>query len=194
VVVSEDSGLVNKEDRRKGDRRKAQLAFRGPDRRKGKRRSGLDRRASFRETNARLFILDSSDDCAANREVERTQQTSKAERRGALRRHVQTTIHIRDAEGFRTQGEVVDLSVTGCKVAFRKGLGLTPGQTYTIKLGGLVLDAGCVSWSAPGKAGIEFLKPIYAPVMEDIVRRFPCALSTTSSGKFDNQPPLSLLK
>lgn len=35
--------------RRQGDRRKAQLPFEGPDRRKGDRRSGTDRRATPRE-------------------------------------------------------------------------------------------------------------------------------------------------
>jgi hypothetical protein len=34
--------------RRQGDRRKAQLPFEGPDRRKGDRRSGTDRRATPR--------------------------------------------------------------------------------------------------------------------------------------------------
>jgi len=35
--------------RRQGDRRKAQLPFEGPDRRKGERRSGVDRRATPRD-------------------------------------------------------------------------------------------------------------------------------------------------
>jgi len=35
-------------DRRQGDRRKAQLPFDGPDRRKGERRSGTDRRTTPR--------------------------------------------------------------------------------------------------------------------------------------------------
>lgn len=35
--------------RRQGDRRKAQLPFDGPDRRKGDRRSGTDRRTTPRE-------------------------------------------------------------------------------------------------------------------------------------------------
>jgi hypothetical protein len=35
-------------DRRQGERRKAQLPFEGEDRRKGERRSGLDRRATRR--------------------------------------------------------------------------------------------------------------------------------------------------
>ncbi len=35
--------------RRQGDRRKAQVPFEGPDRRKGDRRSGTDRRANPRE-------------------------------------------------------------------------------------------------------------------------------------------------
>ncbi|MEM6858198.1 MAG: PilZ domain-containing protein [Pseudomonadota bacterium] len=122
-------------------------------------------------------------------EAELTQRTANAERRRTLRRGVQTTIQVRDGEGFRIQGQVVDLSVTGCKVAFRKGLGLTPGETYTITLGGIVLDAGCVSWSVQGLAGIEFLKPIYAPVLEDIVRRFPSALSAKSSGGLQTKPP-----
>jgi hypothetical protein len=37
--------------RRQGDRRKAQLPFEGPDRRKGDRRSGTDRRASPRDSH-----------------------------------------------------------------------------------------------------------------------------------------------
>jgi hypothetical protein len=36
--------------RRQGDRRKAQLPFEGPDRRKGDRRSGTDRRAAPRDS------------------------------------------------------------------------------------------------------------------------------------------------
>ncbi len=35
-------------DRRSGDRRKQQVPFEGPDRRKGERRSGADRRAAPR--------------------------------------------------------------------------------------------------------------------------------------------------
>jgi hypothetical protein len=35
--------------RRQGDRRRADLPFEGPDRRKGERRSGADRRAAPRE-------------------------------------------------------------------------------------------------------------------------------------------------
>ena len=35
--------------RRQGDRRKAQLPFEGPDRRKGDRRSGTDRRTAPRD-------------------------------------------------------------------------------------------------------------------------------------------------
>ena len=38
--------------RRKGDRRKAQLPFEGPDRRKAERRSGADRRKGARRSGA----------------------------------------------------------------------------------------------------------------------------------------------
>ena len=189
AIVSEDRRLVNGQDRRKGDRRKAQLPFEGPDRRKGERRSGLDRRGSFRETDARLFTRDGT----ANSEADYAEPKAFTERRRAPRRPVCTTIDIRDAKGLRIEGEVVDLSRTGCKVALKKGLGLKQGQTYTIKLAGIVFDAGNVVWSAPGKAGLEFMRPVYAPVLEDIVNRFPPVLSVSSSGPLENLPPFPLL-
>ncbi|MEO0419579.1 MAG: hypothetical protein AAF249_11995 [Pseudomonadota bacterium] len=52
--------MVNEEneqpisDRRQGDRRKAQLPFEGPDRRKGNRRTGEDRRRAARRSGDRI--------------------------------------------------------------------------------------------------------------------------------------------
>lgn len=46
-AVSSDNTKAS--DRRGGDRRKKQVPFEGPDRRKGDRRSGLDRRARQRD-------------------------------------------------------------------------------------------------------------------------------------------------
>ncbi|MEO0591792.1 MAG: PilZ domain-containing protein [Pseudomonadota bacterium] len=187
--MSDNRRLVNGEDRRKGDRRKAQQPFDGPDRRKGERRSGLDRRGSYRETDARLYVDDGAADTAAHC----INPSSYAERRRAPRRPVRTTIDICDARGLRIEGEVTDLSLTGCKVALNMGLGLKEGKTYSFKLAGLVFDVGNVVWSAPGTAGLEFQQPIYSPVLEDIVRRFPPALSATSSGWLENLPPFPLL-
>jgi len=52
--MSDDTGEGPDRDhsgggRRQGDRRKAQVPFEGPDRRKGDRRSGTDRRAAPRD-------------------------------------------------------------------------------------------------------------------------------------------------
>lgn len=48
-MMAQDNGLGTGEGRRSGDRRKAQLPFEGPDRRRGSdRRSGTDRRATAR--------------------------------------------------------------------------------------------------------------------------------------------------
>lgn len=52
-MADEDSTQTTTPDpsgggRRQGDRRKAQLPFEGPDRRKGERRSGTDRRSTAR--------------------------------------------------------------------------------------------------------------------------------------------------
>ncbi|MEM6586349.1 MAG: hypothetical protein AAF692_11395 [Pseudomonadota bacterium] len=41
-------------DRRKGDRRKAQVPFDGPDRRQASRRTGTDRRTSVRRSGDRF--------------------------------------------------------------------------------------------------------------------------------------------
>lgn len=184
--MGNDHPEVNATDRRVRDRRLVKLPFDGPDRRASERRSGHDRRRSVREENVRFVPEDS--------ELLNERDPAPTERRRSTRKSLETTVSIRDAKGVLAEGCVFDLSLSGCQVTMKSGRNLEAGRTYSLRLGGLNLDTGCVVWSAYGRFGIEFLKPLYAPVVEDLVQRFPAMRAFPESGRLIKRPPIQLIE
>lgn len=93
---------------------------------------------------------------------------------------VHTNLYLRDGDGLRLEGAVLDLSRTGCRIELKRGQRVVKGRSYALRMAGIDCDIGSVVWSAQDKAGLQFHQPLYEPVMEDIVRRFP-PLSATAN-------------
>lgn len=183
-AMGRDHPKVHVTERRVRDRRVTQLPFDGPDRRVGERRSGRDRRKSVRDESVR-FSHDEG-------EVQNYHGSVWCERRCSARKPLETTLNIRDTKGVLAEGCVLDLSQTGCQVTIKSGHSLRTGRTYSLRLGGMDLSTGCVIWSAYGKLGVEFLRPLYAPVMEDLVRRFPPIRAFPGEGRLTQKLPMQL--
>ncbi len=76
---------------------------------------------------------------------------------------------------------ISDITAHGCSLTSRITR-FKPGQPVLLRPESLELVCGTVRWASGIRAGIEFDKPIYEPVLDHLVRRFP-AMATDSPGE-----------
>lgn len=91
---------------------------------------------------------------------------SRKEKRNA----VAIRARCRTLNGIRGEGAIHDISANGCSVTL-PSLRLKVGSRVIVKPEGLEAIAGIVRWTSKGRAGIEFNRPLYEPVLDDLSRR-----------------------
>jgi hypothetical protein len=79
---------------------------------------------------------------------------------------------MKDSGGSAWQGTIDDLSEEGCLIAVERD-DLVLERIYSIKFADLEMQAGFIAWTHDGKAGMQFLPPLYPAVVDDIVGRLP---------------------
>lgn len=107
-------------------------------------------------------------------------QAIDSERRAGNRRETQIAAILTDATGLVCGGVIRDISEEGCSITVP--CLLVRDEIYSIKFAGLEMQAGFVAWTHDGRAGMEFLVPLNAATLEDIVQRFP-SLPATGPGE-----------
>ncbi len=74
--------------------------------------------------------------------------------------------------GMRDEGSISDMSTHGCCITTR-GLYFNIGMRVTIKPDGMEAVSGVIRWIAGNRAGVEFDRPLYGPVVEHLTQRNP---------------------
>lgn len=90
--------------------------------------------------------------------------------RKETRKAVAMPARCRTLSGTRDEGALHDLSAHGCCVTMRT-LCLNVGSRVIVRPAGLEGIAGVVRWIAGDRAGIEFEKPLYGPIVEHLSQR-----------------------
>ena len=70
--------------------------------------------------------------------------------------------------GLKDEGHLSDISAEGCCVTTR-GLFYRVGASVIIRPEGLEGIAGTVRWVEGCRAGVQFERPLYGPVLEHLV-------------------------
>ncbi|MGJ0237754.1 PilZ domain-containing protein [Novosphingobium fluoreni] len=89
--------------------------------------------------------------------------------RRAVRKSVTLPTQCRTTNGLRDVGEISDISTQGCcirtdRVMFRVG------SHVVIRPKGMEALGGTVRWIAGDCAGLEFDRPIYAPMLDHLAK------------------------
>ncbi|WP_065762409.1 PilZ domain-containing protein [Novosphingobium sp. PP1Y] len=87
-----------------------------------------------------------------------------------IRRPVSLPVQCRTQAGMRDEGEISDISVEGCCIRPRS-LFFRVGTRVIIRPEGMEALTGVVRWNKNDVAGIEFDRPIYAPVVDHLAQR-----------------------
>lgn len=100
--------------------------------------------------------------------------------RRSERHPVDIGAHCRTQSGLRDRGRITDLSPEGCCVV-TNALFVKAGVRVLVKPDGMEGISGVVCWVDSTRAGVRFDKPLYAPVVDYLARRFgPEAFATIS--------------
>ncbi len=148
------------EDRRKSERRNAQVPFEGEDRRRADRRSGTDRRAQERKATG-------PEEPAMSGNEDETEQ----DRRSSMRRSIELDVDLRDPDGLSYAAKLTDISEEGCLIRTVSGSGLARDRLHTIKITGHEAVTGCVVWSEKDKAGLTFSEPMDPATVQSLVEK-----------------------
>jgi hypothetical protein len=89
--------------------------------------------------------------------------------RQGLRYPVLMDATCRTSEGGVEDVVLSDISVNGCGLVGSEGM-LQPGQLVVMRLQSLEGLEGTVCWVNARRAGIKFARPLYAPVLDHLVR------------------------
>lgn len=87
--------------------------------------------------------------------------------RKSMRKPVVLAAQCRTQSGMRDRGEISDITSEGCCVK-TNSLFFKVGTRVVIRPDGLEGLTGVVRWIAGDKAGVEFDRPIYGPVIDHI--------------------------
>ncbi|WAT19268.1 PilZ domain-containing protein [Aurantiacibacter sp. MUD11] len=79
---------------------------------------------------------------------------------------------MKDGRGAYCRGVIKDISEGGCYIEITVGIPIVYWH-YAIKFAGIEAQAVFTAWTSDGKAGLEFSKPLYSPIVDDLVSRFP---------------------
>jgi hypothetical protein len=108
-------------------------------------------------------------------------QTRQGRVRKSERRQVLILAKCRRRAGISDPVSITDLSAEGCSISYPCS-SLKVGQPVTIKPATMDGIAGTVRWVTMEGAGIEFERPLYAPVVEHLQREFANLSTGLSSG------------
>lgn len=100
--------------------------------------------------------------------------------RRSQRRPVSLSVQCRTQSGLRDNGEISDISSEGCCVRMR-GIYFRVGTRVMLRPQGLEGMTGIVRWISGDLAGVEFDRPIYAPVVDHIAAAHPTYISEHSA-------------
>jgi hypothetical protein len=89
--------------------------------------------------------------------------------RRSRRQPVSLAAQCRTASGLRDRGEISDITAEGCCLQMA-GPFFRVGMRVVIRPQGLEGLTGIVRWISGDFAGIEFDRPLYAPVVDHLVR------------------------
>lgn len=95
--------------------------------------------------------------------------SSKPSSRHQKRRPVELPANCRTQGGLRGSGRILDLSPLGCCVS-TNGLFVRVGLKVVIRPKGLEGLMGTVRWIEKYRAGIEFDRPLYEPVVDHLAK------------------------
>lgn len=88
------------------------------------------------------------------------------------RKPVQMAAQCRTSTGLRDKGWISDLSAGGCCVT-TNGLFVRVGVRVLVRPEGMEGQSGIIRWVEGNRAGIEFDRPIYGPVVEHFAAMYP---------------------
>lgn len=77
---------------------------------------------------------------------------------------------VKKATGLTDRVVIQDLTAEGCLISMGT-LQASVGQQVTIRPEGLDAFTGTIRWLADGRAGIEFTKALYTPVVEHLQKK-----------------------
>jgi hypothetical protein len=98
-------------------------------------------------------------------------ETGPRRLRKSERKQVLILAQCRRRGGISDPVTIVDLSAEGCCISY-PGSTLKVGQQVSIKPATMEGLAGTVCWVSAEGAGIEFDRPLYAPVVEHLQREY----------------------
>jgi hypothetical protein len=75
----------------------------------------------------------------------------------------------RTSEGGAEDVVLSDISLDGCGLVGSEGM-VQPGQLVIMRMQSLEGLEGTVCWVKATRAGIKFARPLYAPVLDHLVR------------------------
>jgi hypothetical protein len=101
----------------------------------------------------------------------RAVQTRPGQLRQSERKQVLILAKCRRRAGISDPVSITDLSAEGCSISYPCST-LKIGQQVTIKPATMDGIPGTVRWVTADGAGIEFERPLYAPVVEHLQREF----------------------
>lgn len=96
--------------------------------------------------------------------------------RRSIRRAVSLAVQCRTQSGLRDNGEISDISAEGCCVRMR-GIYFRVGTRVVLRPQGLEGITGIVRWVSGDLSGVEFDRPIYAPVVDHIAATHPAFIA-----------------
>lgn len=91
--------------------------------------------------------------------------------RRAERRSVSLPAQCRTLSGLRDRGSIADLTADGCCVVTDE-LFIRLGVRVIVRPEGMEGLSGVVRWIVGNRAGIEFDRPLYTPVVDHLVAHY----------------------
>ena len=98
--------------------------------------------------------------------------------RAAQRNEISLGARLRTISGLRDSALLTNISTHGCSLS-SQGLLLDVGKRVIIQPSGLEGIPSIVRWVNGHRAGLEFVSPLYAPIVEDLNRRNPTERTVT---------------
>ncbi|WP_338466143.1 PilZ domain-containing protein [Novosphingobium sp. ZN18A2] len=92
--------------------------------------------------------------------------------RDAERRTLTSNADIRHKVGVLSKGVMTDISERGCRLEM-PSCGGKAGQVVYVEIDGIEPWPGVIRWIEPDALGVEFVNPLYGPVVEHLARTRP---------------------
>lgn len=103
--------------------------------------------------------------------------------RRELRKPVTLPAQCRTITGMRDDGYVSDITAQGCCITTR-GIMFLVGARVSIKPKGLEALSGVIRWIEGHRAGVEFDAPLYAPIVDHLVKQHSAGRPVTIASHY----------